>query len=241
MSLQRPGFKPNVQRNKKVSRANDVFFSIAPETTARLRFMPPADESGLLFALTVNHFKLQDAEGRPIAVACANQHGEGNCPVCAAVTWLYQNGNKDEKKIGSELRASARYNAQVLVAERVGDGWEYEGPRMVAFSKTVHDNIIQILENQEMVGDPDFTDPDEGQDLLISRKGSGLNTEYTVDRSGKKMALDTAFPAWTEKFWTDLYKVLGLRILSHNEMIEVLQSTYAKQLDFDAMRADGVF
>ena len=242
MSFERPGFKPNIQRNQKMSRANDVFFTIPPDKTARLRFLPPATEDGLVFTLSVNHFKINDAEGKSIALACLNQHGEGECPTCAIVDELYRSSDAAAKKLANELRASARYNAQVLLAEKDADTGKmvYEGPRMIGLSKTVADDIIQFLVNQESAGDDFFCDADKGQDLFLTRKGSGFSTKYTIDRSGQKAALDDILPGWQEKFWTDPYKVLGLKVVDRDTMLALLKGTYANQIDFDGLKAAGI-
>lgn len=234
MAVQRPGFKPNVKANMDSTKSDKIFVNVKEDTTVRFRFLPPGNKDGVLFTNSTNHFKLKSEEDRGMALACLNVHGEGDCYLCKLSKALKKLG-KAEKKIGDAIRPSTRFNAQVLVAEKEGNKWVYRGPKILGLSPTTADSVNQILSNQEMVEDDFFTDPDKGQDILISRTGTGFNTKYKVDRTGRKMKLDDIFPEWSEKFITDLTDELNLTIVTVEEQKQAAMRTFGDEIPWEEL------
>ena len=97
MGLNKPTFKVNVAASKKSTERKTLFLDIKPDTSVRLRILPPVTEDGMIFAKAVNHFKLKNEEGFGLALACLDEHGDENtgtsCYLCNLVKML-RNGDK---------------------------------------------------------------------------------------------------------------------------------------------------
>jgi hypothetical protein len=243
--ITKPGFKLNLKANMDSTKGDNLFLNIKPDTTIRVRFLPPANPDGTLFFVTNQHFKLKNEEGRGIALADLEFHGDEKTGTADYISELYavlaEADDDSIKKIADDIKLSKRWNAQVLVAEKDPETgqWDYYGPKILGLSKTTAEAVTQILSNQDMVGDDYFCDADNGQDLLITRTGSGFKTEYSVDRTGMKMSLDTIFPEWSTKFISDIPKVLNLNIWTREDQKAAAQRSFP-QLDWEALVEYGL-
>lgn len=97
--------------------------------------------------------------------------GEEDCPLCDIVASLYAKGYKD---LAGKLRVTKKYWMNIIVRKGGGD---YEGPFIYTPGVTVFTAISAL------VGDPDYgdiSDEYEGCDIVIERKGTGKETEYSV-------------------------------------------------------------
>jgi len=237
MALNRPTYRVNVAANKKATEKKSVFFDIKPDTTNRLRVLPPVTEDGLLFTLVSNHFKLKSDEGFGMALACLHEHGTADtgedCYLCELVNYL-RKGDKADQKVARDLAASKRWYMQCLVYDKASES--YGSPKLVGLSRTTAEAVQDILNSQADVGDDFFCDPDKGQDLIITRKGSGMQTRYTVAPTGKKASLDDTFPGWEEKIMTDVLKVIDLRIHDVDDQKKAAYRSFGDALDWEAIQ-----
>ena len=235
--LQKPSFKVNIAANRKSTERKTLFLDIKPDTSVRVRVMPPVTEDGMIFGKSVNHFKLKNEEGFGLALGCLNEHGTGdtgtNCYLCNLVKML-RNGDKAEKKIADDLRASPRWYAQCWVFDK-SEG-TYFGPQLVGLSKTTAEAVNDILVGQEDSGDDYFCDPENGQDLIITRKGSGLNTRYTVLATGKKMPLSEVDADWETKIISDLYAALDIKLEDQDGQKRAVYRTFEDELDWEKIQ-----
>jgi hypothetical protein len=231
-------FKLNLKATLDSTKSDNLFVNIKPDTTLRVRFLPA---KGSLFFVTGQHFKLKDENDRTVAFANLELHGTeetGTTDYLDKLWKVLKSGDEYEQEVAELIKLSKRWTAQVLVAERDESGkWTYFGPKVLALSKTTAEKVAQILSNQEMVGDDFFCDVKNGQDLLISRTGSGFDTKYNVDRSGIKSDLDALFPEWREKYITNLKDVLGLRVVTPDEQKAAARRTFPR-LDWEKLAAE---
>ena len=238
MGLNRPTFKVNIAANTKTTERKTVFFDIKPDTSARLRIMPPVSEDGAIFTKVVNHFQLKNEEGFGMALACLDEHGndetDTDCYLCDLVKYL-SDGDKGYQKVAKLLRASPRWYLQAFVYDK--DSGTYVGPKLVGVSKTTAEAINAILVSQEDSGDDFFCDPDNGQDIVITRRGSGLNTKYTVAPTGNKVSLDEAIPGWEDKIITDIYGAMDLRVFDVDEQKRAVVRTFGDELEWEEIEA----
>lgn len=238
MALSRPTFKVNVSANKKATERKSIFYDIAPDSSVRLRVMPPVTEDGMLFTVVSNHFKLKSDEGMKIALACLREHGNPeigtDCYLCDLVRHL-KTGDKAEQKIAKDIEASRRWYLQCLIYDKAED--EYFGPKLVGLSRTTAEQVQSILSTQDEVGDAYFCDPDKGQDIIITRKGSGLASKYSSMPSNKIAALSDIFPGWEDKLIMDVYKTLELKIYDVDEQKKTALRTFGDELDWEAVEA----
>ncbi|OAB55682.1 hypothetical protein AY600_02060 [Phormidium willei BDU 130791] len=116
---------------------------------------------------------IKDTEGNLKAVlVCADKTFDKPCEVCDLVSEGISGAGDDEKLIKAlkESTAKQRYLVNAVLTEK-----DASNPVILELPQTV---FGQILENIEEHGA--IFDLEEGQDLLISREGTGLNTEYSV-------------------------------------------------------------
>lgn len=238
----RKGFRVSVKANVDTTKTDSIFVDVKQDSTRRVRFLPPANEDGSLFTKVVNHFNLKtdDSPPRGMAVACSSHHKDEDCYLCNLSRVLKRNGDKAEKKIGDDIRGSQRFYAPIILAERNEDGeWEWEDRvRLIGLPKTAVEDVSSILIQQDQVGDDFFCDVEKGQDLLITRTGTGFNTKYKVSASGVKMDLNEVLPDWEEKFIEDVVAECNPNYMTNEEMREAAIRTYGDDLDWDALATE---
>ena len=237
MALNRPSFKVNVAANKKATEKKSIFFDLLPDTTNRLRILPPTNEDGLLFTLVANHFKLKAPEGFGMALACLEEHGNSevgeSCYICDLVK-LLEKGDKSDKNVADLLSVAKRWYIQVLVYDKAESA--YFGPKFVGLSRTTAEKLQEILVSQDEVEDDYFCDPDAGQDIVITRKGSGMATRYSVAPTGKKAKLDDIFPAWEDKIYMDPLDAFDLKVRDIDDQKKAVYRTFDDELDWEAIQ-----
>jgi len=237
MAVNKPTFKVNVGANKKATERKTVFYDLKPDTSTRMRILPPVTDDGLIFAKVTNHFRLKNEEGFGMALACLQEHGTAEtgetCYLCQIVNHL-RKGDKGDQKIAGDLRPSPRWYVQAYILDK--DSGEYFGPKLVGLSKTTAEALQDILVSQDDTGDDFFCDPEKGQDIVIKRTGSGLNTKYTVMPMGDKVPLSSIVPGWEDKIITDIYGVLDLRLEDMDGQKRALARTFEDELDWDTIQ-----
>lgn len=232
----RRGHTVNVKASVRATESKSIFLDIKQDSTVQVRFLPPASADGALFTKVVNHFKLvtDDTPPRGMAVACHDHFDDKPCYMCELSKVLKRNGDKHEKQIGDDIRPSARFYAQVLRAEKDQDGnLVYEGPYLIGLPKTAVEDINAILIDQDEQEIAFFCDIEAGQDIRITRTGTGFNTKYKAMPTGKQESLDSIFPDWEDKFIDNVLDAVGLNIISNTEMSEAAHRTFKDDLDWD--------
>jgi hypothetical protein len=237
-------YKPNIKANAEATKLKRLFMDIKEGTTEQVRPFPIINESGLLFTRAENHFKLKDENGKGLALACLCVHGDEEsgeeCFLCKLARVLMKYGDKAEKAIGKSLLASARWYVQVARAEDTGKVDEkdepimkYTGPYLLGVPKTGADGMNRVLNNMLKARKPDFTNPDKGQDLFVTRHSA--SPWYSVDRSGVEQNITEIFPDWETKIIEDVYGELGLKIVTPEEQKAAAMRTFGDQLDWEAL------
>lgn len=124
-----------------------------------------------------------------------------NCPIHAFVDALYKSGDSDDEKLAKRMRASNRFYFNVI-DRSLEEGDEGYGEVMVfGCGKTIFTDILGIIV------DPDFgdiTDPENGFDIIITKSGKKLDTEYKTNARPKQTPIGIA--DWKEKL-NDLQKI----------------------------------
>ena len=235
--------KPNVQANLNAAKSKDLFVKVDENATMRVRFLPTNHPEGILTYTTCSHFKLKEATDdggtKGMALACLEEHGEGDkCYLCDLISALKKSGDKGHAKIANHLKVSTRYNYQVLVAEKQNDGtWKYDPrPKVLGLPKTAHEDLAQLLANMELMGQPDYADIEQGQDILISRSGTGRDTRYRIDRTGEMTNLDEVDPGWDDAFIEDMWDALNLRVFTREQQKAAAQFTFGDDIDWEQMQ-----
>ena len=135
-----------------------------------IRILPEVGEMEFFFQEVGKH-RFPGTDAKELYCPKFTSTGELECPVCELLSDLWA-GDSSSKRLAKQLKLKRSYWMNVINR----DG-EDAGP--VIFTPGV--KILDAIAS--MVGDPDYgdiTDVDEGLDIIIDRKGTGLATEYQV-------------------------------------------------------------
>lgn len=135
------------------------------------------------------------------------------CPIREFVDALYKSGDKGDEKLAKKMKASTRYYFNVIDRSVEEDSEEYGKVLVFGCGTTIFTDILGIIV------DPDFgdiTNPDEGYDIIITKSGKGLDTEYKTVARPKQTAIGIA--DWREKLY-DLAKIATPKSLEKREQI----------------------
>lgn len=231
--LNSPFFKPSVKANRQSTKRKSIFYDVKADTSVRLRVLPPTRDDGMIFTVAYNHFNLKNDEGFGTALACLNEHGDESeqCLLCQVVKALWKTKDKGDAKLADKLNVSPRWYLQAFVYEDES----YKGPYLVGVSRTTADQFNDLMDVQEDAGVPLYTDIDEGTDVIIARKGSGLKTKYNVQLFGTPTPLEDMIPGFMDKVITDVYGALDLKIEDRAGQQKALARTFGDELDLDAL------
>lgn len=156
-----------------------------------MRFLPPPAGPNSPFAVVWQHFVQLPGMTNAASFNCPLKMAGKPCPVCSKVSALRSSGNPaDYDLAGTYLPRTRVYASGIARAD------EAAGPRVVAFGKSIHEELVKIRE------DGDFTHPLEGFDITVDRVGTGkMDTQYSVRaaRQNSKLAADVeTMNAWIE-------------------------------------------
>lgn len=138
-----------------------------------IRILPPVHTMEFFWQEVGSH-KVHEGEGGWVRCPHFTSNEELPCPICELVEQAYQERDADFVKA---LKVRRAFHMNVIVRAARDSGKEDQGP----FIWTPGVQVFEKL--TEVIGDPDFgdiTDVYTGSDILVSRKGSGLSTEYHI-------------------------------------------------------------
>lgn len=116
------------------------------------------------------------------------------CPIKEFVDALYETGDKDDEKLAKRMRATTRYYFNII-DRSLEEGDEGYGEVMVyGCGAKVFSDVLGIIVDPDY---GDITDPENGYDIIITKSGTGLDTEYKVNARPKQTAI--GIDDWEEK------------------------------------------
>jgi len=134
--------------------------------------------NGVYFRDVATHYKVgpekKSITCTKMTSTLAKQSGK-ECYLCDKVLELMSSEDESAQAAGKELRATTRYLMNIFVRNT---GTEGGGLKIGQFPRTVHEAIYEFVFNPEDHGE--ITDLIEGNDIIVERKGSGLDTKYKV-------------------------------------------------------------
>jgi len=135
------------------------------------------------FRTVFTHFLRKPGEKGALSSACPNKEGNQHCVACDTANKLKSSGNKADQNLAYEFFAKRRVYISVINREE-----PEKGVQVLGVGKTVHEALVKIRNDADAGGD--FTDPINGFDIIIERKGTGMtDTEYTVMPARKQSPL----------------------------------------------------
>lgn len=150
----------------------------------RYRILPTwrAPESGLepeFWKDFGQHF-IKDATGKLVAVyVCTEKSLNKPCQICEAIDESIMAATSDSM---IETLKEAKSKGRVLLNALVRDGDNPNVPVILDLTPTTFEKVLEVMQEYG-----DITDLKEGTDIVVTRSGSGLNTEYTVMAAAKSV------------------------------------------------------
>jgi len=155
------------KRYEELQRESQNRFWTPKEGKNLVRFLPAYKEGGDFFLETSIHFGVREG----LHLVCNRFYGEP-CYVCEIVQKLRM--SEDPNDVARARRMAPRkrvfYNIVDLNAQEVG-------VQVFASGASIFKQLLSYFYDPDW---GDLTDPKHGYDVVIERKGTGLETEYTV-------------------------------------------------------------
>ena len=119
-------------------------------------------------------------------VLCPNKTHDGQpCAVCDAISdAIRMSQSEDQQKLLEEASSAQQYLLNVLVVGK--DGSLNERPQTLQVGKKIFTSFLEIVQEW---GEKIF-DPANPQTVVITRAGTGMSTEYTVQPGSKTFNVD---------------------------------------------------
>lgn len=155
-----------------------------------IRMLPPNGDSEF-YAETMVHYNLGPKKDK--SAVCRKAAGEKHCPVCDLADELFK-GDKDDKAYAKKIKARGKYYFNVVDRSVEEDDENFGKVLVYGSGVTIFEEVLGII------CDPDYgdiTNAKEGYDIIITKSGKGLDTEYKVNARPKqtKIGVDD----WEEK------------------------------------------
>lgn len=150
---------------------------------SKFRILPnPADMNGVFWQDFGQHF-IKDASGDLKAVyMCADKTHGTDCPICESISsGIGASGDDSVIEALKDSKASGR----ILMNALHLDGEDPSSPIILEISPTSFEKILELMEEHGNV-----TDLEDGVDIVITRTGKGLKTEYTIMTAAKSKPVD---------------------------------------------------
>jgi hypothetical protein len=150
------------------------FFKLKPGRNV-VRFLPPKVGQRTPFVMVHQHYVQLPGQTNPASFNCPRVMAKRSCAICARVDELRATGNPADYDMAGQLFPKLRIFANIIDRSN-----PEQGPQVLAFGKQIHDALVKLRTDEDAGGD--YTHPQEGFDIIITRTGTGKNdTKYTVN------------------------------------------------------------
>lgn len=159
-----------VEEEKKAQSEGGTFLELKAGKTI-LRVLPPMLGKKSPFFRYHQHFlRGTGPDKETLSFACPRHCARLACPACSRADELKASGSPADFQKAKQFFAKKRVLANVI-DRRNPDA----GPKIWGFGKMVDDLLVDIRADGT-----DYTHPLKGHDIIVEKKGEGLNTEYGV-------------------------------------------------------------
>jgi len=176
------------------------WFKIQAGEEATIRILPPWTADGFYayspYVQYNQHWNVGDKNGRVICPVKTAHSEDKRCYVCEQISALFD-ANSDDPK-AKKMYAGKNFIYQII--DRADAIWDQYDPKIenhpelanspkikfMRMSFTGHRYITDIVSDAEY---GNITSVSSGRDITIKRRGTGLNTEYTILPKPKQTSL----------------------------------------------------
>lgn len=203
-----PYYKPNRDKIKEDLERGTVKLWKPKSGENRIRILPPWSPEGMFYKRLYVHFRV-GADNRMVVCPSKTSGYKSPCPICEYIDKNLHSGSIQEQSEASEMFARQQFLYNI-VDLRDPDS----GVHVYSSGVKVWNMLINFF-NSEDYGD--FTDPETGRDILLTKQGEGRQTTYIIIPSVKQTAI--ANPEWLDQLH-DLDKFLS--VYSYDQLKEFL-------------------
>lgn len=199
--------------NSKSGKSGGMGFLKIEDGRNVVRILPPADENDMFYEEVFVHYNVgKTDEENGTMVVCPKTEGENKkCPVCELVAHFKKlsnkKGDKYDKMAGDLWKKKRVYYNAIAADEKLDDYKKDEEGKWVSKEsgnagspvKVMGSGVGILKDLMNTIVDPEYgdvTDPETGLDIIITKSGTGMKTNYEV----KTVRKDTPirFAEWKE-------------------------------------------
>jgi hypothetical protein len=180
-----------------------------------IRILPPWNSEGLYFFTAALHYGFVN-EDKKRAYPCLTYMGEPKCPICDLHQKLSKSTDPADRKVAKRLQRKVKNYSNII--DRKGDPnqvliWGY--------------SMKQLRTIQGYMEDSDWgniTDPKQGHDVIVERKGTGLQTKYEVRLKPVPSPINS--PGWSKKL--HLLDQEVIEPITYGELAAILKDNFGR-------------
>lgn len=155
-----------------------------------IRILPPTPGTEDFYVESLVHYNV----GPNKKMVTCGKMARGTCAVCSYVDALFKSGDKQDEALAKRMKAKSRYYFNVIDRTVEDTAEEFGNVLVYGSGPTVFTDILGIIVDPDY---GDITNADEGYDLIITKSGKGLDTEYKTNARPKQSAIGIG--DWAEK------------------------------------------
>jgi hypothetical protein len=172
---------------KELAKGSSNFLDVK-EGKNIVRVVPPLPGRKTFVVVHQHYIEIPGAQSK-VNFNCPRVMAKQPCPACSQAERWASSGNVIDRGKADKLWPRKRVFA--CVVSRANPEL---GVQVWAFGKQIHERLIGFRKEQDI----DFTDPVKGFDVIVLRRGTGMDTKYTVDLARKETPLAPSAEAVNE-------------------------------------------
>lgn len=219
------GFKTRLDKTRKrfEETASDSKYFKPRGGKNFIRVLPPwgPGADGTFFYAGALHYKFKIG-GRDRAIPCTAFSGKGPCAICTLCDKLKAHGEEDYKKLAQEIRMSKKFWVNIVARDKMGKAEPDARIQIYGGNQKFINSILEAFDEEDY---GDVTDPIEGHDLILTKKGEGMASRYSATVRPRPTPL--ALPGW-KKHIHKLDEVV-LEWMSEGEIMEAIAKNYGEE------------
>jgi hypothetical protein len=139
-----------------------------------VRLLPPPYGRNTPFATAFQHYFSVPGLPQDVKFNCPRIMANQRCPACDKAIVLKSSASKADQDSASDYWARRR-----IYCVAIDRNDEDAGPKILAIGKKLHEEFIDLRRDPDL--QVDYTNPDSGYDVIITRKGTGrFDTTYKL-------------------------------------------------------------
>lgn len=197
----------------------------AQDGANNIRVLPPPPDVDYIFFKTATHWGIGPSKAN---LHCPRaQDADAECFLCELSYKLSKSKSDADQGEADRIRAKKQWLYNIVDLDDPDAGFQ-----IGAFGIRIHEQIAAYLKADAAEEYGDITDPEEGTNLILTKKGTGMNTKYDVRARRKASALPESILALLEN--EDPADLSTIRAVATNEKMESLYNGLSDSTETEA-------